>query len=296
MKKDIVVIDLDGVIATGTTEEVYSDEAGWAFEKCEVMEGAKEGLERLSKEYDLILSSARWHEDFQKTIKWLQDNDILQYFKKVEVGQKHGAYAYIDDRAIRFKDWEDLIWRLKRGVHLVRAKQEDVYDTELMEQLYEVFKDKETIEMLGSYERDFESNRWEWFAKSIKWDIDYNWYIVQDGEVIGWIVFRDIDSDAGWLTIALKPSKTGKGIGREAMRLYFIEIFEKLRFRKMFLSVYSFNRKAVKFYEKLGLKFEAEVTEFIEYKGQLYSRLTYSLGRDEYYARKSKGWLGSVQE
>jgi histidinol phosphatase-like enzyme len=48
MKKTLV-LDLDGVIATGTTEEVYSDEAGWAFEKCEVMEGAKEGLELLVK-------------------------------------------------------------------------------------------------------------------------------------------------------------------------------------------------------------------------------------------------------
>lgn len=104
-----LVIDLDGVIATGTTEEVYSAKAGWAYEKCSVVEGAKEGLKALSEEYDLVLSTARWGSDRTKTEKWLVDNDLFKYFKEVQVGVKSSAVAYIDDKGYRFDSWEQTV-------------------------------------------------------------------------------------------------------------------------------------------------------------------------------------------
>ncbi len=33
-KQPTAVIDIDGVVAGGTRETVYSDYAGWCFEKC----------------------------------------------------------------------------------------------------------------------------------------------------------------------------------------------------------------------------------------------------------------------
>ena len=93
MKKTLV-LDLDGVIATGTTEEVYSDEAGWAFEKCEVMEGAKEGLERLSKEYNLILSTARRKTDVDKTMKWLKEKGLIDFFTEIRINENLGRTLY----------------------------------------------------------------------------------------------------------------------------------------------------------------------------------------------------------
>jgi len=104
-----IVIDLDGVIADGTEEEVYSDEAGWAFEKCHVKEGAREGLRKLSENYRLILDTARWKTDIPKTAEWLRKNNLMQFFDEIRIGEKPTAKLYIDDKAYRFEGWHKLL-------------------------------------------------------------------------------------------------------------------------------------------------------------------------------------------
>jgi uncharacterized HAD superfamily protein len=110
---DTIVFDLDGVIATGTTDEVYSDEAGWAFEKCELVEGTKEGLKKLSKDYNLILSTARWRTDLEKTVKWLREKNVYHYFDEIRVGEKSSALLYVDDNGYRFRinDGQEKAWK-----------------------------------------------------------------------------------------------------------------------------------------------------------------------------------------
>lgn len=109
MDKPVIVIDLDGVIATGTAKEVYSNEAGWRYENCTLVEGSVEGLKKLSLDYKLILSTARWGKDKEKTIQWLKDKEILHLFDEVQVGVKPSAKYYIDDRALRFTSWKELL-------------------------------------------------------------------------------------------------------------------------------------------------------------------------------------------
>lgn len=60
--------------------------------------GAREFLEQLSKEYDVVVFSVR---RYSKIIKWLTDYDLLKYVVNV-TSYKPLAVAYIDDRAIRF--------------------------------------------------------------------------------------------------------------------------------------------------------------------------------------------------
>jgi len=90
-----VCVDIDGVIATGG-KEVYSNEAGWAYEKCQVIPEGKAMLEKL-RENDIfiILHTARWESDRAKTEEWLNDNEIL--YDKLVMG-KPSADLYIDDR------------------------------------------------------------------------------------------------------------------------------------------------------------------------------------------------------
>ena len=109
LEKPILHFDLDGVIAGGSKEEVYSDKAGWAYEKCHLLEGAKEGLESLAEKYDLILSTARRVEDTEVTMEWLKTMNILHLFKEVRVGEKPLAIAYIDDRGYHFTSWGTLM-------------------------------------------------------------------------------------------------------------------------------------------------------------------------------------------
>ena len=53
-----MVIDLDGVLATGTKETVYSEQAGWAYENCVPVEGALDFLRQMHKEYRIVVSTA----------------------------------------------------------------------------------------------------------------------------------------------------------------------------------------------------------------------------------------------
>lgn len=96
-----VVFDMDGVLATGTTEDVYSDAAGWSYEKCDPLhEGI--ALARWCKEhgYRVVIMTARWEQDRAKTQNWLSWHKVP--YDELIMG-KPSAVLYIDDRALRFK-------------------------------------------------------------------------------------------------------------------------------------------------------------------------------------------------
>jgi len=91
-----IVFDLDGVIATGTKEEIYSDEAGWAYEKCEVVESSRLLVSLLFlKNHTIIINTARPEVDREKTIAWLDQNAIP--FSRLYMNKPRGE-IYIDDR------------------------------------------------------------------------------------------------------------------------------------------------------------------------------------------------------
>ena len=91
MKKTIM-IDLDGVL----------DNYNGKYDENKIPDiksGAKEFIEKLSSDYELILFTTR---NSKLATIWLQDNKIDKYFKDV-TNVKTPAYIYIDDRAIKFE-------------------------------------------------------------------------------------------------------------------------------------------------------------------------------------------------
>ena len=165
--------------------------------------------------------------------------------------------------------------------YLRQAKMSDIMDSHLMTPLVELFSDEATAESLGSYTRTAE-NHVDWFVNGIHWDEWYCWYIMYESIVVGWIVLRDIDYDAGWLTIAICTDARGRGFAEDALNQYLDKCFTELGIRKVLLSVFSFNTGAIRLYEKVGFRKEAVVTEFVEWHGELYDRVTYSMTKEEY--------------
>lgn len=110
MKKTIM-IDLDGVLDNyngNYIEDTIPD----------IKSGAKEFIEKLSKDYELILFTTR---NSKLATIWLQDNKIDKYFKDV-TNVKIPAYIYIDDRAIKFEgDYNKTLDEIKK--HNVYWKQ-----------------------------------------------------------------------------------------------------------------------------------------------------------------------------
>lgn len=103
--KPTLVFDIDGVIACGTTEDVYSDKAGWAFEKCKLIEGADRAVHYFkSIGFKIVLMTARFQDDYEKTYNWLVENRIP--FDELRMG-KPIAELYIDDNGYRFMgEWD----------------------------------------------------------------------------------------------------------------------------------------------------------------------------------------------
>jgi len=93
------VIDIDGVLATGGPE-VYSDEAGWAYEKCRpISEGIELVRGLMTKKIRVILHTARWESDRGVTEQWLRLHQVP--YDELLMG-KPSADIYVDDRGYRF--------------------------------------------------------------------------------------------------------------------------------------------------------------------------------------------------
>ena len=97
-----IMIDLDGVLDNYT---VYTKEI-----PC-IRDGAREFVEELSKNYELILFTTR---DSKQAVEWLQLNNIDKYFKDV-TNIKKPAFIYIDDRSLKFKgDYSETLKEIEK--------------------------------------------------------------------------------------------------------------------------------------------------------------------------------------
>lgn len=81
------------------------------------VEGALEALKTLSKKYTLICYTAKAKPDrglvngktgTQLVWEWLEKHNMDQYISKV-TAEKPRAVAYIDDKAVRFTDWDSCL-------------------------------------------------------------------------------------------------------------------------------------------------------------------------------------------
>jgi len=98
-----LIIDIDGTICT--------EEKTFSRSMAKPIIGAKNTLDKLKAEgHTLILYSARSWNEYEMTIKWLNDNKIP--YDQVILGKPIGDY-WIDDRAIGFTTWSDVLGKIK---------------------------------------------------------------------------------------------------------------------------------------------------------------------------------------
>ena len=107
MTKQTIAIDFDGVIhkySKGFQDGSIYDEP---------IEGVKEALKKLSKKFRIVIFTTRLNPCFDNEEK--MNEDITNWLVKHEIyhdeltNNKPPAIAYIDDRGIRFTNWEDIL-------------------------------------------------------------------------------------------------------------------------------------------------------------------------------------------
>ena len=103
--KKTIAIDFDGVI------HKYSN--GWQDGEIydEQMERAEYALKNLkSKGYKIVVFTTRGGDKAQRInmVNWFRDEGLSNYIDEI-TDKKPPAVAYIDDRGIRFTNWDDIV-------------------------------------------------------------------------------------------------------------------------------------------------------------------------------------------
>ncbi len=108
-------IDFDGVIHG--CSRGYHD--GTIYD--DPVEGAREALEYLASKYTVIVYTCKARKDrglvdgktgVELIWEWLRKNDLERYVSKV-TAEKPRAFAYIDDKALKFDNWEKCLRDIK---------------------------------------------------------------------------------------------------------------------------------------------------------------------------------------
>jgi len=97
-----IAIDFDGTIAKRKGIPTIHE----STQDLEPMDGARESLEALINDgHEIYILTT--HEPLEEVNEWLEIHGFPHGFKVTNVKQS-GTQVYIDDRAIRFTNWQDV--------------------------------------------------------------------------------------------------------------------------------------------------------------------------------------------
>ena len=116
--------------------------------------------------------------------------------------------------------------------------------------------------------------------------------LLASDELIGWLELDGIqwNHQTAGVGIAIgHRSYWNQGYGAEAMRLILRFGFDELNLHRIQLTVFSYNHRAIRLYEKLGFTHEGIYREFLHRDGQRHDMLLYGLLRHEWDALRATG-------
>jgi RimJ/RimL family protein N-acetyltransferase len=117
-------------------------------------------------------------------------------------------------------------------------------------------------------------------------------HIRETNQLIGTCAFSQLDGDNGstlyHITIGEREA-WGKGYGSEATSLMVDHAFGRLGLHRVALTVFEFNPRAIRAYEKVGFVEEGRARDAILRDGRYWSEIHMSILAGEWEARRSKG-------
>lgn len=127
-----------------------------------------------------------------------------------------------------------------------------------------------------------------WYEKISGTKETYNFAIesLEDGKYLGGCGINSIDWKNSYVIVGIfigNKEYLGKGYGTDAMKTLMKFIFEQMNIHKIKLKVLSFNKRAIKSYEKCGFKIEGILREENFKDGRYYDEFEMGILKDEYY-------------
>ncbi|HKZ92525.1 MAG TPA: GNAT family protein [Candidatus Limnocylindrales bacterium] len=112
------------------------------------------------------------------------------------------------------------------------------------------------------------------------------------GRLIGLTTFSHLDPDNGSVIFHIsigEPDAWNQGFGTEATGLMLQLAFERIGLHRVGLSVFSFNERAIRSYQKAGFRLEGRAREAIARDGERFDELTMGILAPDWRARRGGG-------
>lgn len=111
---------------------------------------------------------------------------------------------------------------------------------------------------------------------------------LEDDQVIGEVDLSGVNWTSGnaWVGIGIGEREYwGRGYGTDAMRLLLHFAFSSLNLRRISLSVFEYNQRAIQSYLKAGFREEGRLRQWMQRAGQRYDLIYMGILREEWAAR-----------
>lgn len=109
------------------------------------------------------------------------------------------------------------------------------------------------------------------------------------GRLIGFTTFSGLDAENDSVLFHITIGERdawGRGLGSEATELMLAHAFDNLGLHRVGLSVFSYNTRAIRAYEKVGFRHEGRLREAIQRDGRYWDEIQMSVLRQEWLARR----------
>ena len=111
-----------------------------------------------------------------------------------------------------------------------------------------------------------------------------------DWRLIGFTTFSALDVENGSVMFHITIGERdawGRGLGTEATELMVAHAFERLLLHRVGLTVFSYNVRAIRAYEKAGFRIEGRLREAIVREGLYFDEIQMGILVDEWLARET---------
>jgi RimJ/RimL family protein N-acetyltransferase len=158
------------------------------------------------------------------------------------------------------------------------------------EKFVEWFNDLELIINLQSYNSVINVEGERRFLDNPSNDHNYSIVDIEKDELIGNCGFMELDNlnQTAEIGIFIAKDHWSKGYGTEALALLLDYGFKALNLHNVLLRVYSFNKRAIKCYEKAGFKIIGRRREALHRNMEKHDIIYMDILSDEFYAHTTK--------
>ena len=126
--------------------------------------------------------------------------------------------------------------------------------------------------------------------KCAETEVDKHYAITdKTDEYMGTISLKHIDNNdkTAEYAVVLRAQAQGTGLARQATRAILDKAFNEMGLNKVYLNVLSHNKRAIRFYESFGFKFEGEFKNHIMIQGEPKDLKWYAVFREDYLAEET---------